>query len=199
MKRLKVSLVFASMCLLAGCVATRPADFGSDQAKRPERMGIHLDSTVAGFRGAGGAMGISPSGQKSRQVSNEDMFNSIKVSVPECFAQAYVDVVEVPSGPPYKPEALSKAGLDCVLVVGLKESKFTPPILLAVEGYRGQVTLDYKLYGSDGDLSASGSVTGKAFDRCLVLRFGGKKILSRVCANAVRAAVLKMRTEVCQK
>ena len=172
MKTIKILIVLTGLFYFAGCASTKQSNFNLPQAKQPEKIAIYLDNTVSDLKESekvvvGG-------------VSENDLYNSIKANILECFGKGYVEVLEVPSAPPYKPESFSKAGLDYILVVGLSDNKFIPPILLAIEGYKGRVTLNYKLYNSDGILSMSGTALGKAHDTCLVMRFSGKKIFSKV-------------------
>lgn len=188
MKSVNALMVLTGLLFLSGCFSTRQANFQIDQTKRPERIGIYYDSTVSGLKDS---EQVVHSG-----VLENDLYNFIKAAMLECFGKAFIEVLEVPSPPPYKSEAFLNAGLGHILVVGVSEKRFKPPLILAIEGYRVRVTLDYTLYSSDGIASISGTASGKAYDRFPFLRFSGKKIFSKVCNNAVGNAVLKLRTEV---
>jgi len=174
--------------LVSGCVATKPADFVPTEATRPQKIGIHFDASVSALQN-----GME---QVTAGVTQGDLYTCIRTCVLECFGKSYVEVVDVTSLPPYDRGSFERSGLDCILVIGLGKTKFSVPILLAAEGYRGRVVLDFKLHDTSGVPVRSGSVEGKAYDRCLVLRLADKKILSRVCDNAVRDAVVKLREAI---
>jgi hypothetical protein len=167
-------------------MATKTADFALVDVKTEKRLGVHFDSSTITSLKNGDKKVVAG-------VSQDDLYNALRSSTMECFEKSYIEVTEVMAPPPYGREALQKSGLDSILVVSLQKTKFMPPIIVAAEGYRGSVSLDYNLYDGTGTALRTGSVEGKAFDRSLVLRFGSGKIFSKVCVNAVRDAILKIR------